>query len=48
MWQSGAGGKSADYVKVRALGDWLQGLKQNKNKKLILQGYCCGFDSIDI
>jgi len=39
MWQNGRlAANPADYVKVRALGDCLKGLKQNKNKKLIIQG----------
>ncbi len=39
MWQSGRLAENPeDYTKVRALGDCLQGLKRNKNKKLILQG----------
>lgn len=39
MWQSDRLWESPeDYTKVRALGDCLQGMKRNKNKKLILQG----------
>jgi DNA polymerase III subunit delta' len=39
MWQNGRlAANPADYVKARALGDSLKGLKQNKNKKLVLQG----------
>jgi hypothetical protein len=39
MWQSDRLWENPeDYTKVRALGDCLQGLKRNKNKKLILQG----------
>lgn len=38
MWQIGRlADKPGDYVKVRALGDSLHSLKQNQNKKLILQ-----------
>jgi len=39
MWQRGKLAENPrDYLKVRALGDSLTSLKQNKNKKLILQG----------
>jgi DNA polymerase III subunit delta' len=39
MWQSGRlADNPSDFRKVQALGDSLLGLKQNKNKKLILQG----------
>lgn len=39
MWQNGRlSERPEDFIKARALGDCLRGLKQNKNKKLILQG----------
>jgi DNA polymerase-3 subunit delta' len=39
MWQSGQlASQPQDYVKVSALAESLKGLKQNKNKKLIIQG----------
>ena len=39
MWQSGQlANHPHDFVKVSALMDSIKGLKQNKNKKLILQG----------
>ena len=39
MWQRGKLAENPNaYAKVRALGESLQNLKQNKNKKLILQG----------
>jgi len=38
-WQSGRlANNPSDFRKVQALGDSLRGLKQNKNKKLIIQG----------